>query len=235
MSPGRHRQQRSGWLRACPRESLPRSASSVVPGLSPRATCAPGSAASAYQHSVLPRGIAVLLRHLVVGMHLHAQLFAGKNDLDQQRRFRPGAPAPSSAFAPSPSAPRQTARPAACPCEARSPPGNRRPSARLPRSGRPRPRGHTRDANPGIPTPWRRNGDRCEKAPFPGSKFALEQSSILSLSSGKFATCRCLCGPKANLRSAILQPQSHSTTPANPARYPGARNDRATYAVNAIE
>ena len=30
--------------------------SSVTPGLRPAATCAPGSAASAYQHSVLPRG-----------------------------------------------------------------------------------------------------------------------------------------------------------------------------------
>ena len=47
---------RSGSLPACPRGSLPRSASSVVPGFTPTATSAPGSAASAYQHSVLPRG-----------------------------------------------------------------------------------------------------------------------------------------------------------------------------------
>ena len=72
--------------------------SSVTPGLSPAATCAPGSAAERIPALGLAARFAVLLRHPVVGMHLDAQLFAGEDDLDQQRRTAAtAARAPSNA------------------------------------------------------------------------------------------------------------------------------------------
>ncbi len=64
-APSRHRQRScrrprreaySGCLRAFRREYPSSIWASVAPGLTPAATSAPGSAASAYQHSVLPRG-----------------------------------------------------------------------------------------------------------------------------------------------------------------------------------
>ena len=51
-------------------------------GFNPTATSAPGSTASINQHSLLPLGSPYLC---AVTMHLQAQLFPGKEHLDQQR------------------------------------------------------------------------------------------------------------------------------------------------------
>ena len=71
--------------------------SSVTPGLSPAATCAPGSAASAYQHSLFPRGSPYFCAILSSGCTCTLSFSLAKITLISSGDSGDGAPAPSRA------------------------------------------------------------------------------------------------------------------------------------------
>ena len=86
MSPAGHRHRIQARFKRSRLRSLPSTCSIVVPGLSPAATCRARLGSQRIPALGFAARLAILLRHRIVGMHLHAQLFSRKDHLDQQRR-----------------------------------------------------------------------------------------------------------------------------------------------------